>query len=301
MNKGEVKALQAVAGSLSWIAWQCRPDEAENASILQGPVSRVVVEDLSDANQLKQTEDVGLLIHAIPLVTLRTVSISDAALDLNRPAGSTQGGFMVGSNTSEIYQQGSAVTLPMSWSPHKVKRTSSASLAGEVFVTSEELADSEWIIGVLESAVYQDYDIPLHRWRSITFSVESKVTVMKTDSGRSNRPQCAPSMQKVLSIILVRELTGGHCRRTVQELCVIRRSVQTLKARSRWVPHERMVVDALTKRYRNSITSLQLLREGILPIVDGGSGAGEPQYVPGKAHMFSATASTVGTRTNWKM
>ena len=74
--EGEVKALRAVAASLSWIARQCRPDEARTASTLQG-VSRAVVKDLSDANRavnrLKQTEDVGLLIRAIPLVNLRTL------------------------------------------------------------------------------------------------------------------------------------------------------------------------------------------------------------------------------------
>ena len=103
----EVKALRAVAGSLSWVARQCRPDEAGTASFLQGSVSRAVVKDLSDANRavirLKQTEDVGLLIHAIPLVDLRTVSILDAALDLDRPDGSTQGSSMVGFTSSELH------------------------------------------------------------------------------------------------------------------------------------------------------------------------------------------------------
>ena len=117
-SDGEVKALRAVAGSLSWIARQCRPDEAGTASTLQGSVSRAVVKDLSDANRavkrLKETEDVGLLIHAILLANLRTVSISDAALDLDRPGGSTQGGFMVGFTTSALHQQGSAVMSPMS-------------------------------------------------------------------------------------------------------------------------------------------------------------------------------------------
>ena len=135
--EGEVKALRAVAGSLSWIARQCRPDEAGTASTLQGSVSRAVVKDLSDANRavnrLKRTEDVGLLIHAIPLVNLRTVSISDAALDLDRPDGSTQGGFMVGFTTSALHQQGSASMSPISWSSHKVKRSVSACLAGEGF------------------------------------------------------------------------------------------------------------------------------------------------------------------------
>ena len=59
-SEGEVKALRAVAGSLSWIVRQCRPDEAGTASTLQGSVSRAVVKDLSDANRAvnrsKQTD-----------------------------------------------------------------------------------------------------------------------------------------------------------------------------------------------------------------------------------------------------
>ena len=140
-SDGEVKALRAVAGSLSWIGLKRRPDEAGTASTLQGLVSRAVVKDLSDANHavkgLKQTEDVGLLIRAIPLANLRRVSISDAALDLDRPDGPTQGGFMVGFTTSALHQQGSSVMSPMSWSSHNVQRSVSASLAVEVFMMTE--------------------------------------------------------------------------------------------------------------------------------------------------------------------
>ena len=140
-TEGGVKALPATADSLSFVARQRRLDEAGTASTLQCSVSRAVVKDVSDANRavnrLKQTEDVGLLNHAIPLVDLHTVSISDAALDLDRPDGSTQGGFMVGFTTSELHQQGAAVMSPMSWSSHKVKRSVSASLAGEVLMLRE--------------------------------------------------------------------------------------------------------------------------------------------------------------------
>ena len=191
-TEGEVKALRAVAGSLSWVARQCWPDEAGTASTLQGSVSRTVVKDLCDANcavnRLKQTEDVGLLIHPIPLVNLRTVSISDASLDLDRPDGSTQGSFMVGFTTSELHQQGSAAMSPMSWPSHKVNRSVSASLAGEVFMKSEGLAECEWISGVLESAVYQDYEPSLHRRKSISLPVEPTVTVMKADSHLQSDP-----------------------------------------------------------------------------------------------------------------
>ena len=47
----------------------------------------------------------------------------------------------------------------------------------------------------------------------------------------------------------------------------IRRSMQTLRARCRWEPHWRMVVDALTTRHGNSITRLWQLQDGVLSIV----------------------------------
>ena len=125
---------------------------------------------------------------------------------------------MVGFTTSALHQQGSASMSPISGSSHKVKRSVSASLAGDVFMIDP-----------------------------------STVCVIGAKSAFDN---------------LVRESTGGHSRRTAQESCVIRRSMQTLRARCRWVPHERMVVDALTNRHGNSVTMFRLLRGGVLSIVD---------------------------------
>ena len=112
----EVKALRAVASSCTEVVRQCRSDEAGTASALQGSVSRAVVKVLPDANRavnwLKQTEDVGLLIHSILLVNLRVFG-SDAALDLDRPDCSTQAGFMVGFTTSELHQQAAGEVFRM--------------------------------------------------------------------------------------------------------------------------------------------------------------------------------------------
>ena len=92
------------------------------------------------------------------------------------------------------------------------------------------------------------------------------MTVMKADSHMKIDPSIVCIIDAISAFDhLVRESTGGHCRRTAQELCVIRRNMQTLRARCRWVPHERMVVNALTKRH---VTLLRLLRDGVLSIVD---------------------------------
>ena len=43
-TEGIISALRAVSGSLSWLARQCRPDEARTAATLQGSVSRATRE-----------------------------------------------------------------------------------------------------------------------------------------------------------------------------------------------------------------------------------------------------------------
>ena len=132
------------------------------------------------------------------------------------PDGSTQEGFMVGFTTSALHQQGSAAMSPMSWSPHKLKRSVSPSLAGEVFMMSEGLAECELISGVLESAVYQDY--------------EPIVTLTEIDiitrRAHGDRHEGGPAICGLTSVCHRCEKCfrsswyegrqEGHCRRTVQ-------------------------------------------------------------------------------------
>ena len=122
---------------------------------------------------------------------------------------------------------------------------------------------------MLESAVYQDFEPSLHRRESASFPTEPTVTVMKADS----RLQIDPSTvgindDRSAFDLLAQESIGGHCRRTAQELRVIRRSMQTLRARCRWVLHERMVVDALTKRHGKSVTMVRMWQDGVLSMAD---------------------------------
>ena len=84
----------------------------------------------------------------------------------------------------------------------------------------------------------------LHRRQSTPLPAEPTVTHLQVDPSTV----CVIDAKSTFDHH-VRESTGGYCRRTAPELCVIRRSTQTLRARCRWVPHERMVVDALTKRH----------------------------------------------------
>ena len=170
---------------------------------------------------------------------------------------------MVGFTTSALHRQGSASMSPMSCSSHKVKRSVSASLAGEVFLMSEGLAECEWISGVLESAVCQDYKPSLHRRKSISLPVEPTVTAMKADSHLQIDPstvvchRCEKCFRSSGTRIDGRSLQTDSTR-----IMRDQKEHANTEGEVRWVPHERMVVDALTKRHGISVMMLRLLRDG---------------------------------------
>ena len=86
---------------------------------------------------------------------------------------------MVGDTTSALHQQGSASMSTISWSSHKVKRSVFASLAGEVFMMSEGLAECEWCVGVGS----------LSRQRAIVTSAEIDIIARRANGDRHESGQ----------------------------------------------------------------------------------------------------------------
>ena len=147
------------------------------------------------------------------------------------------------------------------WSLHKVKRSVSALLAGQIFKMSDGLAECEWIKGVLESAVCQDYEPSLRKRKLTRHSDESKVAALKVDS----HLQVDPPAERVPDAKIafdqpVRETTVGHCRRTVQELCEIQRSRETLRERCRGFTTRADRYRRIDEESWQQITTLPLLR-----------------------------------------
>ena len=64
---------------------------------------------------------------------------------------------------------------------------------------------------------------------------------------------------------LVKETVGAtEDRRTAIEMQVIRQSLEETGTAIRWVPHPKMVIDALTKRNGNRAPLEELLATGLL-------------------------------------
>ena len=68
---------------------------------------------------------------------------------------------------------------------------------------------------------------------------------------------------------LVKETIGAtEDKRTAIEMQVIRQSMCETGASIRWVPHPKMVMDALTKRSGNQVPLKEMLGSGELTITD---------------------------------
>ena len=172
-------------------------DEAGTASTLQGSGCRAVVKDRSDANRavnrLKQTEDAGLP-HSVHFGCSTRLG-SPRRFDTGRLHGRFH---HVSTSPTGISIH---VTHILVIAQSETKCICISGWRG--FLMSEGLAECEWISGMLESAVYQDYEPSLHRRKSISLPAEPTVTVMKADSYLQIDPStvCVSSMRKVLSVI----------------------------------------------------------------------------------------------------
>ena len=103
---------------------------------------------------------------------------------------------------------------------------------------SEGSAECDAVRGVLESPIYRDHDLTLHRRRSINLPDEPTVTVTKADS----------AIHLELSTV-----------------CVVdaKKRISSLDSRI----NDSMIADALTKRRGNSVTMLKFVKTGQLSIV----------------------------------
>ena len=72
----------------------------------------------------------------------------------------------------------------------------------------------------------------------VEFSFLSVVTAVKADSAIHLDPLCVLMTPRMLLTNLIRESTGGHCRRAAEVLCVFRRSMQALRAKRRRGPRQ---------------------------------------------------------------
>ena len=234
-----------------------------------GKILVSTVQDLCDANEcvriLKDQPFLGIIIPHIAPSQLRWATIQDASW-ANASGQRSQGAFLVGATTIELWQNKAAPFGIISYKSHGLKRVVASTLAAETQAMSEALAEVEWIRGLFEELTNPTFDIV--NWSSRTRHRGLLV------AARTNTQQTLP---KVLSICDAKALydhlhseTAGCTadRRTAIEIQIIRSSLDAQNGEVRWVDHSGMYADAMTKRNGNIPLLQTLMRTGRVCITE---------------------------------
>ncbi|CAE7403523.1 unnamed protein product, partial [Symbiodinium necroappetens] len=265
---------------VNWVAKETRPEVAGMASILASKLKSAVIEDVlvlnKNINFLRNTASRPLTIWKMDTREMAFVVISDAGGvgakhdttdELDLPADSTQGAWMVFAAEALPIGNMKVKASPLAWRSSKLRRKVFSTFGGETQAMLQGISQADWLQIMVRDAV--QHDVELKQWRNW---LSPHMIIMKGDLHVPERqPQCSVTDAKSLYDCIMKEHPQGkQDRRSALELAIIVRDLQETRSMVRWVPHQKMVVDVLTKvdPLKANGAMDQFLRSGQLSLVD---------------------------------
>ena len=280
LEPSEFEAFRSLVYKLNWLGRETRPEAAGIASIMASRLPVATVKDVMVVNRfvnhLRSTATRALKIWRFNPAAMVFLSISDAGGvntkeelldDAGLPTDATQGAWMV--LTAEALPEGEkrVRASPMSWRSSKLKRKVFSTFGGETQAMLQGVNEVEWMQVMYRDAVF--HDVQLRNWQA---SLSPHMLLMRGERlGGGRNPQCVVTDAKSLFDCILKEHPAGRQdRKSALELAIIVRDLQQTRSMVRWVPHQKMIVDGLTKEdpFRGNGALEHFLRTGVLSFVD---------------------------------
>ena len=206
--------------------------------------------------QIASSEDVSLVVHAIPLSQVRWVMFSDAAFGNASKKGS-QGAELIALTTPEFAAGGEAPVSVLAWRSAKVPRVTPSTLGAETQALSRGLGRAERMMVLFEDAARGPVDRSC--WAK---AIPPILTALKSNGEIRVKD---PFLQAVVDAKSVFDTLERDCDsrkgedRTAIELAVMRESMSRVGCSVRWIPHTVMPVDQMTKLSKTGQSNHALL------------------------------------------
>ena len=281
LSKEEFNLLRSLVFKINWLARESRPEASGLASLMAGRLPNAQVSDVQVVNKyvnfLRSTHDRPLKIWRFHPENVCFVVCSDAG-GINMkgvdqvdheglPLDATQGAWMV--LAAERLPEGNRAVRasPITWRSSRLKRKVFSTFGGETQAMLQGVNEVDWL-----QVMYRDatkHDVSLSCWRN---SLSPHMLIMRGQCSLADRQgQCSVTDAKSLYDCLLRENPSGkQDRKSALELAIILRDLQDTKSMVRWVPHQKMLVDCMTKldpsRANDALN--QFVKSGWLSLVD---------------------------------
>ena len=281
LTEEEFQAMRSAVYKINWIAKETRPEMSGLASIMASKLKKAVIDDVliinKSINFLRATASRPLILWKMCLDDLAYVAISDAGGvgmkhtsedEEGLPTDHTQGAWIIMATETLPTGKQKVRASPMSWRSSKLKRKVYSTFGGETQAMLQAISEVDWIQVMVRDATR--HDVELRSWRN---SLSPHMLVMKKDISSDRQPQCTVTDAKSLYDCLLKEHPQGkQDRRSALELAIIVKDLQETRSTVRWVPHQKMVADSMTKPdpLKANGALEQTLKTGILSLVDVG-------------------------------
>ena len=279
LSPEEFQSFRSLIYKINWVARETRPEVAGTASIMASRHPSTTIQDIITVNKvvnfLRSTASRPLTIWKFPPEEMCFMMVSDAGgvntkeacLDEDGlPADATQGAWMVLTCAKLPCGTAPVKASPITWRSAKLKRKVFSTFGGETQAMLQGVNEVDWLQIMYKDATSRK--VELRSWRS---SLSPHLVVMRGDITIDHQPQVAVTDAKSLYDCLLREHPSGkQDRKSALELAIILKDLQETKSMLRWVPHQKMLVDVLTKNCleKGNGALLQFLRTGWISFVD---------------------------------
>ena len=279
LTKEEFQNFRSAVYKVNWVAKETRPEVCGTASLMASRLVNATIDDVlvlnKNINHLRSTAARPLILWRHNPDHMAFLAISDAGGTGSKfetvdeeglPSDNTQGAWMVlAANTLPVGNQRVRAS-PLSWRSSKLRRKVFSTFGGETQAMLQAINEVDWLQIMIRDAT--QHDVELKQWRN---SLSPHMLIMRGDVQLQKQPQCSITDAKSLYDCIMKEHPQGkQDRKSALELAIIVKDLRDSSSMVRWVPHQKMLVDALTKAdpMKANGAMEQFLRTGSLSLVD---------------------------------
>ena len=268
LTEEEVSKVRSTVGALNWAGREGRPDAAAAASLFSSMMLEMKVSDVHDLNKtvsiLKKESEVALKIQPLREEKMRWGVISDSSY-ANAKGGKTQAGHLLIAFEEGLLEGERVKTNILHWKSGRLKRVVNSTLAAETQSLARGVGDLLWMLVMYYELTHEDFE--LRQWRKYV-QRQGYAAFSKYEDLEDLKDALALVDAKSLYDLLVNETSGGADKRTALDVQALREELQELSGKIRWVDHQHMPADCLTKHQGKAETLKVILQSGEFGITE---------------------------------
>ncbi|CAE7929920.1 RE2, partial [Symbiodinium sp. KB8] len=262
VTEEEKQKARGLLGSMAWLAKEGRPDVAGATSMLASRMGSLKVKDLVELNkaveEAKKLRDLALCFYPIPPEQLGWGAITDASW-ANHVDGSSQGALAVVAFDRALLAGQRAACSLIWWKSAKLKRKVGSTLAAETQSLLKGLGELMWAKAIYAEMTNEEFS--LEKFRA-GVQAQADVVLQKTDADPKLKDSLAVVDAKSLYDNLMKEGAQAQDEFTALDVAIAREKIDGLGVQVRWVEHQSMPVDSLTKIGAGKDALLQMIQSG---------------------------------------